>query len=122
MRTIPVNVPRAVITLDRPRTMTMQLDALLRIQKETGSLETIDDATKIVENAPTIIWCCLVDGDREDITREEIGAMIHAGNLAEVVGALSYLVNGSNPTAKGAEGNALPVPAAVRRRASRPSR
>lgn len=100
----------------------MQLDALLRIQKETGSIETIDDASKIFENAPVIIWCCLVDGDREDLTREDIAAMIHAGNLAEVVGALGDLVKGSNPAPKGAEGNALPVPARVRRQANRPSR
>lgn len=116
MKTIPVNVPRAVITLDRPRTMTLQLDAIKRIKDQTGSFD-IPSGDEMFERAPTIIWCAFVDGDREDLTPEDVAGMIHAGNLAAVVGALSDLVGQSSP--KASEGKALPVPEAVRRRASR---
>lgn len=119
MRKIPANVPRTVIELDRPRTMTLQLDALKRIKDQTGSFDIPVEGDAMFDRAPVIIWCALVDGDREDLSPEDVAGMIHAGNLGGIVGALADLVRQSSPTAKGAEGNDLPVPAKVRKAASR---
>lgn len=117
MSTVPINVPRAVITLDRPRTITLQIKALQRLKDATGSFDMQLTEDALFERAPTLIWCTLVDGDREDLTPADVEAMLHAGNINEVVEALGQLTTPSFP--KGAEGNALPVPVKIRRRAKK---
>lgn len=115
--TIPLNVPRAVVDLDRPRTITLQLSALKRIREATGSLDIDLAEDAIFERAPEIIWAALIDEDREGLTPDDVRGMIHAGNLASVIESLSGLVVSSTP--KGAEGNGHPAPGTKRRKAAK---
>lgn len=108
MSTLPINVPRAVVDLDRPRTIALTLAALKRIKDATGTLDMDLTEDAIFDRAPSIVWASLIDGDREDLTPEAVADLLHAGNLAQVVEALGSLAEASAP--KGAEGNAVPAP------------
>lgn len=104
------NVPTRTVALDRPRTMALTLGALKRIRDITGSLDMQLDEDSVFERAPSLVWASLVDGDREDLSPEDVAGMLHAGNLAEVVGALQHLTQASTR----AEGNAVPAPSQVK--------
>lgn len=107
------NVPRRVLELDRPRTIALTLGALRRIKEVTGSSDVALSEDEVFDRAPALIWAALVDSDREDVTPDDVEGMLHAGNLAAVVGALSELA--AQRDAKGAEGNAaVPAPPKVK--------
>ena len=107
-RKIPPNVPRAVLDLDRPRTMTLQFPAILRLRNLDESIE-VDD----VERLPEIIWAGLVDGDREDLTPSDVAGMIHIGNMETIMTAVRKLTDDSQQP-EGAEGNGVPAPPEVK--------
>lgn len=111
MSKLPPNVPTRVVELDRPRTLALTLSALKRIRDITGSLNMELDEEAIFERAPSLVWASLVDEDREGVTPEDVGLMLHAGNLSDVVDAIGHLANTS---AKGAAGNSAPAPAKVK--------
>ena len=106
---IPPNVPRAVLDLDRPRTMVLWYPALMRLQEH---LSGTDDALDM-KNLPTLIWCGLIDEDREDVTPEDLQLTLHAGNIEEVSEAVSKLWDKSS-SRKRAEGNEVPAPPEVK--------
>lgn len=101
---IPSNVPRAIIELDRPRTITFQLDALQRLQQvlKRPLTDIKLDPSEMMMEVDRWLWAGLVDADR-DITVEQVRSMIHLGNLPDVITAVVDVANSSFP--KGAEGN-----------------
>ena len=109
---LPPNIPTRTVELDRPRTIALTLAALKRIRDVTGSLDMSLTEEAIFDRAPSLVWAALVDGDREDLTPDDVANMLHAGNLAQVVEALGGLATESHP--KGSEGKAVPAPKKVK--------
>lgn len=104
MSDIPKNVPRAIVDLDRPRTITFQLDALQRLQQvlEKPLTQIKLDPAEMMLEVDRWVWAGLIDADR-DVSIGQVRAMIHLGNLPTVLTAVTDVANSSFP--KGAEGN-----------------
>lgn len=108
---LPENVPSQLISLDRPRRIALTLGAIRRLQEQTG--RPITELSKLLEEGRLdhlhrLIWSCLVNGDREGVTPEDMEEMLHPGNLQDAIEAFASLMEASTP--KGAEGN-VPTPA-----------
>lgn len=105
---VPLGVPRGTVVLDRPRAVTLQLDALLRLTEALGvPLHELEASPP--QMAPVLdawVWACLTDDDRADVTREEIRAMLHLGNMGDCIQEIIRVASLSMP--EGAEGNGGP--------------
>lgn len=75
-------VPTVTILLDRERRLKMDLNAMATFEEETGkSLLSGFNAAEInMRDIRTLLWVCLRHEDPA-LTQENVGAMVHAGNL-----------------------------------------
>src|SRR4026209_2797810 len=96
---LPEYIPTAVVNLDRPRTTALTNAAQRRIRPVAGKNIT-DEATDLMDLIGVFIWGLLVDEDRADVTVEDIENMIYPGNMAEMIRAVSGLVQESTPVGK----------------------
>jgi hypothetical protein len=114
----PRNVPTEVVNLDKPRTIALTLDALLRLEEATGQplMGISMDASQIVKSLDAWIWAGLDDDDRAEISRDDVRQMIHIGNLTTLLGVVTQLITSSVP--EKVEGKPIPAPPKVQRAAA----
>lgn len=92
-------VPTVTITLDRERTMRMDMNAFADFEAVThksfmnGSL---DMASLTSDDMRALIWACLVQDD-ESLTQRDVGAMLHIGNLPAATNAIASLFTQAMP-------------------------
>jgi len=104
-------VPSVPIKLDRERKLRLDLNAMALIEERTGKNVFKAEFWQGITAADLRIclWACLVHEDSE-LTPEQVGAMIHPGNINEVSQALLKTVSASLPerdTAGGSSENPL---------------
>jgi len=76
--------PQVPIVLDKPRVLLMDMNAMVEFEKATGKNMLQQTATSITaKDLRALLWACLKHEDK-DLTIEQVGSMIHAGNLQEV--------------------------------------
>lgn len=100
--------PAVKITLDRERTLTLDMNAMAAFEEETG--KSLISGTALGEMAMkdfrALLWACLVHED-ESLTVKQVGALVHAGNLEEVGQAIAAAFERAMPEARG---EAAPLP------------
>jgi hypothetical protein len=90
--------PEVKITLDKERTLTMDLNAMVRFEQQTGKNLLSGDTFKSISatDLRVLLWACLKGEDME-LMQEQVGAMIHPGNMEYVSEVLSQMWNISMP-------------------------
>jgi len=100
--------PQVQIMLDKERTLILDLNAMVRFEQATGKnilqQQTFSDlnATEL----RVLLWACLKSDDME-IKQDEVGTLIHPGNMQYISEQLSKMwdismpekVEGSDPLA-----------------------
>lgn len=103
-------VPTVTITLDRERTMRMDMNAFADFEAVThksfmnGSL---DLANLTSDDMRALIWACLVQDD-ESLTQRDVGKMLHMGNLAAATNLIAELFTKAMPEPEEGSGD-LPL-------------
>lgn len=95
-------VPTAEVLLDRPRHLKFDFNAAARFEAATG--KNLFANNVLGEMSATsmraLLWACLVWEDPE-LTQEQVGEMIHFGNINDLTGKLTDVYVGSMPKADG---------------------
>jgi len=91
-------IPKVSIELDKERYMSFTLGAMCDFKKETG-LDISDVGENMTpEQIRVFLWAVLRVHDK-GLTLEDVGDMIHIGNLAEIVEKLTTLAQDNSPEA-----------------------
>lgn len=98
--------PVVEIDLDRPRHLRLDLNAMVEYERATGKSMGDPGLGATMTDMRCLLWVCLL-ADDPTLTVEQVGAMIHAGNITEVNAALSGLMRASFPEGT-ADANADP--------------
>lgn len=88
------------IELDKPRTLKLTLNAMIRFEKDTGKSFFQANKDMSIEELRKVFWLCLLHED-PDLTEDQVGEMIHLGNLQYVSEKLFSLVGESMPEGAG---------------------
>jgi len=86
-------VPTATVELDRERTLRLDFEAMRRFKKATGLSILKGELTEKTTDEDTIValvHSMLVHEDPE-LTLSDVGAMIHTGNVDEIMAAVQKL-------------------------------
>ena len=100
------------IVLDKPRRLLLDLNAMVDFEKATGknALQIGEDLS--ATDLRALLWACLRHED-ELLLPGQVGAMIHAGNMADVAKTLTEVYQKGMPEAKKAgkkiKGEASPL-------------
>jgi len=102
--------PKVTIELDRPRTLSLTLNALIAYEEKTGAnlFAALQESNTQMVAMREMLWAALL-GDDPSLTLEDVGDMIHPGNISEVTEALNHIIDSSMPENQGG-GDADPFP------------
>lgn len=102
---------RYPITLDKERHLLFSLNVIDEIQEKFGSMTNMSDAisgTDGIKNLKWILTRLLNEGAAEDepaLTEQQVGKMVHTGNMTEVKTAIFAAISmGNRGTAEPMEG------------------
>lgn len=93
-------VPLVKIKLDKVRHLRLDLNAMVAYEHASGKSITAFGANPSGEQILHLLWACLLHEDKE-LTVDAVGAMVHAGNLAEVSDALIKTFGVARPSGEG---------------------
>lgn len=91
-------IPVVEIELDKIRHLRLDFNALARAEEATGKslLNGIAWQNMTVKDYRALVWACLLHEDPE-LTLEDVGSLIHVGNVEYVTSCLTQLWAASNP-------------------------
>jgi len=96
--------PIVPIVLDKERHLLLNLNAMVSFEEVTGKnmlrQETMGELS--AKDLRAILWACLLHED-EVLKLEDVGAMIHAGNMEEISDKLAEAWGAAMPEAKEGE-------------------
>ena len=77
--------PEVSITLDKERHLLMNLNAMVAFEEATGKniMQGIDANSMTAKDFRALLWACLLHED-ESLKIEDVGKMIHTGNMNEL--------------------------------------
>ena len=89
------------ITLDKPRRLRLDLNAMVRFEEATGKsfLSGFNWQTMSVKDIRALIWACLLHEDPA-LTQEAVGAMITAQNMPQITQSAQAAMGGARPAKK----------------------
>lgn len=100
--------PIIPIMLDKERHLLLNLNAMVDFEEATGKnmlqQKTLDDLS--AKDLRALLWGCLKHEDKE-LTIEQVGGMIHAGNMEEISASLTKAWELASPKVEETE-NPLP--------------
>lgn len=106
--------PGVKITLDKERTLKLDLNAMVSFEEATG-VSLMRGTFKSSKMSPrelrAMLWACLLHED-EALTEQQVGSWITVGNLMEITGKLNEAFEVSMPESEGKQ----PVPLAKKPR------
>lgn len=85
--------PEVTIELDRKRVMRMDFNTIVRVSDALGinmMTDEVDMSKMSVSNLRQFLWAFLVDDDPE-LTPEDVGRIVHPGNVAMFMQAIPKL-------------------------------
>ncbi len=88
-------VPIVKLQLDKARHLRLDLNAMVEFEEETG-FHISEANTGKMSILRALLWACLLHEDA-DLSVEQVGAMIHAGNMAEVGAAVGKAMSAAAP-------------------------
>ena len=104
-------IPSVSIELDKERHMRLPFNAIIEFEKMTGKKITeMDEKNMSMENIRALIFVAL-KGEDKDLTVEQVGDMLHFGNIGDVTKKINLLFEVSMPE-KEEGGNPKPKPQA----------
>jgi hypothetical protein len=108
---MPSVVKSVPITLDRERHLRLDLNAIVEFEQAAGiSIIKIDFTALPMAHLRALLWACLL-GEDPALTQQQVGEMIHVGNMAEMSEALGRVFGASAPEPdKSADPNGSPAP------------
>lgn len=97
--------PQVAVELDRTRHLRFDFNAAANFEAVTGKnmFQGGTLGSLSATDMRAFLWACLVWEDAE-LTLDNVGALIHFGNLAEVTGKLTEVYQSNTPTGDGGEG------------------
>ena len=93
---MPRPVPMVTITLDRERSLRLDLNAIVEFEEAAGK------RLAEIGNHPTprdiriLLWACLLDED-PDLTIRDVGRMVHPGSIQDITDAIGVAYGGAMP-------------------------
>ena len=92
--------PSVAITLDKPRHMLLDLNAMVSFEEQTGKnmLNGSISASLSATDLRALLWACL-KADDPSLTLEQVGSLITADNMAGIAQALGDTWKNSMPEA-----------------------
>lgn len=77
--------PTIKVELDKERNLLMDLNAMVAFEDKTGkSMLSMSDLSSLTaKDIRAMLWSCLIHED-ENLAIEQVGKMIHTGNMNEV--------------------------------------
>lgn len=77
--------PTVKVELDKERNLFMDLNAMVAFEDKTGKsmLSMADLSSLTAKDIRAMLWACLIHED-ETLTVEQVGKMIHTGNMNEI--------------------------------------
>lgn len=111
--------PTAVLHLDRPRKISLDLNHMAEFEELTGKDFLRIVSLRSVRDIRALLYVCLKEDD-PTLTEEEVGALVHVGNIETVSEALTRLMNQAAPDAPetGGDGDGPPPEAEASRSTS----
>lgn len=96
-----VVAPVVKITLDKERNLLLDLNAMAEFEDATGKslMRGIDLNSLSMKDYRALIWACLIHED-EKLTVQQVGKMIHAGNMNEIGEAIIKAFDLAAPESK----------------------
>jgi hypothetical protein len=93
-------VPSVPITLDKPRNLRFDLNAMVAFERATGkSIRDLDIIKATDEESRALIWSCLIHEDK-DLKLEDVGALSGLAAFPEVWRLVGQAVFASLPEQK----------------------
>lgn len=101
--------PMIELELDKKRRLLLNFNAMALFEEQTGKNILASD---VMENPSArdiraLLWACLVHEDPE-LTVEQVGAMIHMGNIRDISQAIAAAWKKALPKARGGQVRPLP--------------
>lgn len=99
---IEAATPLVPIVLDRPRNLLLSFGGMIALKKKTGKdlfdPKTTEALAKDIgmEDMIALTWACLIHEDR-DLTLEDVGFLIHIGNIDLIMEALEKVFDLAMP-------------------------
>lgn len=90
------------VKLDKERTLRLDLNAMVRFEQASGKslLKQSTWDTLSIADIRSLLWACLLHEDPE-LTVEQVGSMIHPGNMVQVFGEIQRVWQLSAPEPTG---------------------
>jgi len=94
--------PAVSITLDKKRHLLMDLNAMVSFEEATGKslMQGIAPDSMTAKDFRALLWACLLHED-ESLKLEDVGKMIHAGNMGELSEKIAQAWEVASPEGKG---------------------
>lgn len=98
-------IPKAVVEIDgKDYSFVLDLAAMYSYKQMTGKDLMKGEVPTETEETISFIQACL-KRDHPDLTQEDVGHLVHPGNLAEIMDGLLGLYADSSPEPTGDSGN-----------------
>ena len=99
--------PRIKVTLDKPRIIMFDLNALAAFEETTGRsvLNGLSLEGLAVKDLRALFWAGLLHED-PDLTLQQVGAIVHPGNLMYIFKQINIAMGLAMPDAKEGDGDA----------------
>jgi hypothetical protein len=93
-----------IIDLDKPRSLRFDLNAMAAYEDATGKSAFAIGDNISATSIRALLWACLIHED-DTLTIEQVGRLIHTGNMQEITTKINKLVQTSTDTGEESEEN-----------------
>jgi hypothetical protein len=98
---------RVIVHLDKDRELRLTLNAMKKFKEMTGidflnikSSNPMEGLGLGIDEIITLIWLCFTHEDKE-LTQEQVGDMVHLGNINQIMDAMNKAMDNALPEADG---------------------
>lgn len=94
------------IQLDKERHLKFDLNAFAELEELYGDINTAFEAMqkRSIKAIRAMLWCGLIHEDKS-LTLEQVGEMVHLGNMNEVMNAITQAISEAMPEVDKTEKN-----------------
>ena len=85
---MPSVVPLIKVKLDKVRHLRLDLNAMVAYERVSGKKIESFGPDSSMEEVLYLLWACLLH-ENKDLAVEEVGSIVHAGNIGEVADSLA---------------------------------
>lgn len=93
--------PEVKITLDKERTLKLDLNAMVEFEEVTGkSIFGLQSTEMSAKDLRALLWCMLIHED-ESLSLKDVGHLINQGNMETIVQDINTAMTQAIPESKG---------------------